>query len=348
MPMDELLDLPSGDVTVSLSKRALRLATYMSFAALQEELRIQHDVRLSHSTLDRLMQVVGGVSERDRQTVTDQLQAAPVGLAREKKVAVEEVGPLPKRLYISCDGAMYPTRYRQADPEGTGEARIVYQEMKTGTVFWETPDGQWHKRVLAGRDDPQRFGLSLWALAVRCGMLQADEVIFISDGGSWCETIARTFFRDATRILDWYHLSEHVWEAGRSLYDDEASLKRWVNKCLEALRTSSGIGLLRYLKRSRRVRAVGASCDLSRLDSLIGYVAPRLAMTDYVDYRDAGYDIGSGKMEATCKQLVCQRLKGSGRQWSEAGAVAMAALIAHRIYGTWEKLWGSRPLQRAA
>ena len=213
MPMDELLDLPSGDVTVSLSKRALRLATYMSFAALQEELRIQHDVRLSHSTLDRLMQMVGGVSERDRQTVTDHLQAAPVGLAREKKVAVEEVGPLPKRLYISCDGAMYPTRYRQADPEGTGEARIVYQEMKTGTVFWETPDGQWHKRVLAGRDDPQRFGLSLWALAVRCGMLQADEVIFISDGGSWCETISEGVTRARQNLQGIYALFRGIAES---------------------------------------------------------------------------------------------------------------------------------------
>ncbi len=71
-------------------------------------------------------------------------------------------------------------------------------------------------------------------------------------------------------------------------------------------------------------------------------------MTDYVDYRPAGFDIGSGKMEATCKQLVSLRLKGSGRQWSEGGAVAMVALIAHRINGTWDQLWATRPLQRAA
>jgi hypothetical protein len=347
-PLDALLDLPLGDVTVSLSRRALRLATYMSFTALQEELRIQHNVWLSQSTLDRLMQTVGGVADRDRRTVTERLRAAPVGSARERLVKVEETGPLPKRLYISCDGAMYPTRYRQADPEGTDHRRIVYQEMKAGTVFWETPDGEPHKRVLAARDDPERFGLSLWALAVRCGLLQAEEVIFISDGGGWCETVARSYFRDATRILDWYHLSEHIWETGRALYPEEQAAKRWVSKCLEILATSSGIGLLRYLRRSRRARAADPVADLSSLDALIQYLEPRLAMTDYVDYRPAGYDIGSGKMEATCKQLVGQRLKGSGRQWSESGAVAMAALIAHRLNGTWDTFWGSRPLQRAA
>ena len=48
---------------------------------------------------------------------------------------------------------------------------------------------------------------------MRCGLLEADEVIFISDGGGWCDTVARAHFHDAVRILDWYHLVEHVWAA---------------------------------------------------------------------------------------------------------------------------------------
>ena len=81
---------------------------------------------------------------------------------------------------------------------------------------------------------------------------------------------------------------------------------------------------------------------------MIKYVQPRLAITDYVDYRTADYVIGSGMMESTCKQLVSQRLKGPGMQWSERGALAMTALIAHRLNGTWDRFWASRPLQRAA
>ncbi len=333
---------------MSLATRALRLGTYMSFATLQQELHVQHDVRLSSSTLDRLMQRVGGVSEQDRQQCTDDLVAAPVGTAREPRVTVDTSEPRPDRLYVSCDGVMYPTRYRQAEPNGGEGKRIVYQEMKAGTVFWETPDGQLEKRVLGGRDDPERFGLSLWALAVRCGMLQAHEVVFISDGGAWCDTVARRYFRDATRILDGYPLSEPVWETGRALYTNEEGIKRWVSTCLETLKTSSGIGLLRHLKHSRRARVGQGANDLTALDALIHYLEPRLAITDYVDYRPAGFDIGSGKMEATCKQLVSVRLKGSGRQWSEAGAVAMVALIAHRINDTWDQFWATRPLQRAA
>jgi hypothetical protein len=323
----------------------LRLATYTSFATLQEELRIQHAVRLSDSVLDRLMQAAGGVAEQDRQVELDRLSDAPMGSPREDLVAVEQCD-LPQRLYVSCDGITYRTRYREADPRHPNGQRVIYQEMKAGTVFWQDRGGQWHKQVLSGRDEPERFGLSLWSLAVRCGMLQAAEVIFISDGGTWCSTVAEMYFKDATRILDWYHLSEHVWATGRELYPlDEKAAARWVQTCLTHLHDSSGIGLLRHLERSRAARERG---EQARLDELLAYLRPRLAITDYVDYRAAGYVIGSGMMESTCKQLVGQRLKGPGMQWSERGALAMTGLIAHRINGSWDRFWASRPLQRAA
>ena len=345
-PLDLILDLPAGAVTVSLSRRALRLATHTSFGPLQEELWIHHRVRLSDSALDMLMQAAGGVAEQDRQAEIKQLSSASAGLHREKLLAVDRVDAPPSRLYVSCDGVTYRTRYREVDAENPKKQRVVYQEMKAGTVFWQDADDRWHKQVMSGRDQPEQFGLSLWALAVRCGMLQAAEVVFISDGGSWCNTVAEMYFKDATRILDWYHLSEHIWAAGRQLYPEDAKgAKRWVSTCLTHLHDSSGIGLVRHLDRSRKVRA---GSDRAMIDELLGYVRPRVAITDYVEYRAAGFVIGSGMMESTCKQLVSQRLKGPGMQWSERGALAMTALVAHRINGSWDRFWASRPLQRAA
>ena len=345
-PLDTVLDLPPHEVTVSLGRRALRLATHMSFATLQEELWYQHEVRLSDTVLDRLMQAAGGVAEGDRAASAATLAALPIGVVREEQVLAKEPLARPKRLYVSCDGVMYPTRYRQ---EENGKKRLIYQEMKCGTVFWQEGTKVWHKRVLSSREEPDRFGLSLWELAVRCGMLQADEVIFISDGGTWCDTVARNHFHDATRILDWYHLSEHVWAAARVLHGDEQTTRRWVSRCHTLLAEWSGIGLLRYLRRSRKVRPTTTpSPALEALDALIGYLEPRLAITDYVEYQEKGYVIGSGMMESTCKQLVTLRLKGGGRQWSESGALAMAALIGQRINHQWDAFWPSRPLHRAA
>ena len=343
-PLDEVLDLPSGKTTPSLAKRSLRLGTRMSFAELQEELLAQHDVRLTDSTLDSLMQKVGGVAEADRQAELDALAALPRGLSREEKVPVER--PAPKRLYISCDGITYRTCYREDDPEHPGQQRVIYQEMKVGAVFWQDEKEHWHKQVVSGRDDPDRFGLCLWQLAVQCGLLTCPEVIFISDGGTWCNTVAELYFKEATRILDWYHLSEYVWKAGRGLYPNtEKAARRWVEDGLDHLHDSGGSGLLAHLERCRAARG---EQEVEALDTLMNYLRPRLAITDYPKYRAKDYVIGSGMMESSCKQVVGQRLKGTGMQWSEAGALAMAALVSQRLNGTWDMFWTARPLQRAA
>jgi hypothetical protein len=346
-PLDEVLDLPPGEVTVSLARRGLRLATHMGFCDLEAELLYQHDVRLGGTVLKRLMQQVGGVAEQDRRTAVEALQALPEGVAREEHAVSKPETARPKRLYISCDGVMYPTRYRQA--EG-GRQRIVYQEMKCGTVFWQEGNSTWHKRVMSCRDDVQGFGAGLWDWAVRCGMLTADEVVFISDGGGWCDTVARTYFHDAERILDGYHLVEHVWEAARGLYRDEQAANKWAHRCTGLLWESSGIGLLRYLNRCRRghTSRPDGPTGLDALDGLMAYLRPRVSITDYVEYRARGLIMGSGMMESTCKQLVGQRLKGSGRQWSEGGALAMTALIGQRINRSWDDFWASRPIHRAA
>jgi hypothetical protein len=338
------LDLPPGEVTVSLARRAMRLATHLGFAELQEELREQHDARVTDSTLDTLMRRAGGVACQERQLQLAALAAASPGRSREELVKVEQ--PAPHRMYISCDGITYRTRNRQEDPQHKGRKCLIYQEMKVGCVFWQDDKGTWHKQATAGREDPEGFGLSLWQLAVQCGMLTCPEVIFISDGGIWCNSVADLYFRDAVRILDWYHLSAHVWAAGRLLYpEQDKPAAAWVQSCLDHLHDASGIGLLRHLERCRTVRPPK---DAAALEDLMGYLRPRLAITDYVDYRKRNYVIGSGMMESTCKQVVGRRLKGTGMQWSESGALAMTALIAHRLNATWNQFWNRRPLQQAA
>jgi len=344
VPLDEMLDLPAGDATPSLAKRALRLGTRMSFADLQDELLAQHDVRVTDSTLDAVAQKVGGVAVADLREELDLLAALPPGVSREAKVAVQR--PAPRRLYISCDGITYRTCYREDDPEHPGQKRVIYQEMKCGAVFWQDQKERWHKQVVTGRDGPERFGLSLWQLAVQCGLLTCPEVIFISDGGIWCNSVAELYFKDALRILDWYHLSEYVWKAGRGLYPgNEKQAKRWVDDCLDPLHDSGGSGLLTHLQRCRAARG---EQEAAALDVLMEYLSPRLSITEYPRYRAKDYVIGSGMMESSCKQLVGQRLKGTGMQWSEPGALAMTALVSQRLNGTWDQFWAGRPLQRVA
>jgi hypothetical protein len=47
---------------------------------------------------------------------------------------------------------------------------------------------------------------------------------------------------------------------------------------------------------------------------------------NYAQFRANGYFVGSGVIEATCKNVIGKRLKQSGMHWSVAGANKIAAL----------------------
>ena len=73
------------------------------------------------------------------------------------------------------------------------------------------------------------------------------------------------------------------------------------------------------------------------------YFANQAHRMDYPAYRAKGWLIGSGPVEAACKQVVGQRMKGSGMRWGEAGADALRHLRAlFRSEKTqWDAYWAS-------
>ena len=76
---------------------------------------------------------------------------------------------------------------------------------------------------------------------------------------------------------------------------------------------------------------------------VVGYVRNNVHRMDYPRYRANGWLIGSGHVEAACKAVVGQRLKGNGMRWGEAGADAVCHLRAlfKSEKGQWEAFWGN-------
>lgn len=200
---------------------------------------------------------------------------------------------------------------------------------------WRDEKEHWHKRVIWGQEeDFLSFAASLYRLACRCGYRQAEEKIFAADGDEWCWTIHQKYFADAVGVLDWYHASEHVWACGKVLQPEDADA--WVNQALELLREGGGEGLLNWLLGQRRTLR---GKKRQALDELINYIQPRLDRTDYPDYRSRDWQIGTGMIESTAKQLVGLRLKGPGMHWCPHGATAITALRAQDLNGRWHSFW---------
>lgn len=319
-------------VTKPLAKRACQLATREHFPELAQLIQDQHGVTLGHDRLWEIVQDVGTHAERLK-------QAAAAGCRVGRKLSLTP-DATPKRIYVTLDGILYPTNLSEPDPADATRKKTVYQQMKVGAVYWQDDRERWHKRMTWGRESPAEFAAALYRLACRCGYEQAEEKLFAADGADWCWEGQATFFSAATGILDWYHASEHVWDAAKIICPDEP--KQWAGPALDRMHDGGGTALLAWLREQRRL--IRHKRARTALDQLIGYVAHRADRMDYPAYRQRGWQIGTGLIESTCKQVVGLRLKGPGMHWSEHGALAMTALKATELNGDWHSFWNSLTL----
>jgi hypothetical protein len=331
-PADGLLECGRHRLTRPLAKRVCQLATVEHFTRLPQLVFDQHGVSLSHHEILDLVHDVGGAVDSQRRA-----EVATWAASADKHWPAAEVTP--RRVYVSCDGIMYCTNQREPDPQQPDQQRLVWQQMRVGCVYWQDDQERWHKQMIWGREDAPDFGASLFRLACRCGYREAQERLFAADGGEWCWSIQQAYFAAAQGILDWYHASEHVWDTARALHPhQDTAARHWAEAALARLHDQGGCALLDWLL-AERARWRGRKRQ--RLQQLINYVQPRLDRTNYPAYRARGWQIGSGMIESTAKQLVALRLKGPGMHWSEAGALAVTALRATDLNGRWHKLWNN-------
>jgi hypothetical protein len=320
-------------ITRPLAKRICQLATTHHFPQLPGLLHDQHGITLQHEAILQLVHDVGAAAESQRR------MSAELNVRRAREMG-QQIRPEehPQRVCVSCDGIMYCTNQTEDVPGQPGSHRLIWQQMKVGCVSWQDQQEHWHKQLVWGRESPEEFGASLFELACRCGYLQASEKLFASDGGAWCWDIQARYLPDAHGILDWYHASEHVWAAARQICQGDTPTKEWVDEALGTMRATGGTGLLTWLApqiSARRGKARQA------LETLRNYVSQHTDHMHYDEYRVAGWPIGTGMMESSCKQLVGLRLKGPGMHWTEAGALAVTALRAIELNGKWHQFWES-------
>ena len=76
---------------------------------------------------------------------------------------------------------------------------------------------------------------------------------------------------------------------------------------------------------------------------LLVYFTNQVHRMDYPSYQSKSWSIGSGPVEAACKQVVGQRMKGTEMHWGEAGADAVCHLRAlFRSEKTqWDDYWAA-------
>ena len=320
VPYDKSSGLGPEQLSPGLAQACCLLAVDDSFEAVSRKIKQLFGRFVSDDTVQKVVHHVGSVALNQQAQELDEFLI-------DKQIP--EARFTPQRLYITPDG----TTVCEQDH---------WHEVKVGCIYWKDEYFKRHARYLGSFDDSERFGWELWLEACRCGLRQAREVVYIGDGAGWIRTEHARHFSKATFIIDWYHASEHIWDCAKALLGEGAkATAKWANDRCDWLWQGWTKVLLDDL-RLRRKRHRGRK--RKALDGLIKYISVNEEQMRYDVFRAKGYDIGSGAVEAACKNVVGKRLKQSGMRWSRAGSSSTLALRTTWLNEGWKELWSQKPL----
>lgn len=164
--------------------------------------------------------------------------------------------------------------------------------------------------------------------------------ICLSDGGSGLEQCLKLCFAFTVVILDYWHAREYLVNLAKVLFPgQDAQREDWVAQMSHRLKHQGGEAVKLLLQNLRETETGTAARE--ELNKVIGYYQNHQHKMNYPEYRAKGWQIGSGAVESACKQVVNERLDGSGMRWREQGSDAICRLRAlacsDPLY--WDAFW---------
>lgn len=334
-PTDEALGLLDG-YSPGLAKLMCRIAAQQSFELAAADLLAYGGITVEGRGIQRMANRMGPQMRATRAAQPEPAEPQPVSV-----------------MYVLGDGTGIPMmreavagrKGRQAD----GSART--REVKLGCVFTQQtldaegqPIREPDSTTYLGTLEPAaEFGIALRHEAIRRGMGDAVHVVFLGDGAAWVWEQARLNFPQAICILDFFHAVEHLGALCRALDGAGAPAERRLNRWAKRMKEG---GIARLLKESEKLVAKGKAADAAAAGQEIEYFRKNQTRMHYGRYRAAGYFIGSGVVEAGCRNVIGQRLKKSGMFWSETGAQNVidlrCALLGGHFDADWDRLFNAR------
>jgi hypothetical protein len=331
-PLDKALRLIDG-YTPALAGLICRSAAREPFGNAQADFQAYTGLEVDARQFQRLAARVGPLAE-------EFLRAAPVPATTTAA-----------RVYVELDGTGAPLRHRELEGRrGKGpEGKAQTHEIKVAAIFTEQPrSGQPPWRDLNST--------TYVATDERCGpfgpMVRREflrrfagqpETVALGDGAPWIWECFRLHFPWAVQIVDFHHAAERLGTLAERVYRrDSREWKRlrrkWVTKLwngkIDALFASVRAAL------PRRQRKAG--------EKALEYFQTHRERMRYDLFRQKGYFIGSGVVEAACKTIVAQRLKGSGMHWSEQGLSHILAIRTTLLSRRYQEFWRCLPSLPAA
>ena len=335
VPLDERLGLGASELSPLVQEIVSYLGGFMPFGRAQAYLSRYQGIHVSHDVVNDTTVMVG-------QVLREKQEEAVRRAWEECELPDCEATTLPKRLYVSADGINYLL------PDGQGK------EIKVAAVY-ETEERQNKKGeteihavdidyVVA--TDPEALARAAYLVAMKRGAELSEEIITLGDGANWIWNRITPMFpkQKTTEVLDFYHVSEYIWDAGNAVWGQETEkAKDWGEKQCHALKHDGPDGVLQAL----RTLCPTDTSPLEPVTKAITYFENQGQRMDYPSYIQRGLQIGSGSAESAVKQVVGARMNQAGMRWAPEHAEAVAHVRAAILSNRWDDFWSDfRPPPR--
>jgi hypothetical protein len=340
-PADCELGIAGLESSPGVRRMEAVVGSEMPFGPACEPMKVLAGLEVPAKAIERTAESIGTeIARRDKQEIDR---------AKQLVLPIVSKQTIPK-MYVLIDGVQIPVV--AAETEGrTGRAegqRARTRECKLGAVFTQTtvdkdgrpirdPDSTSYVGAVETADE---FGYRIYTEAWRRGWEWAATRIVIGDGAVWIWNLADQHFPGAIQIVDLYHARQHLWETAALLYPhDTAAKKRWMAPMKDLLdhgRTELLVEWLREIAAEHAGTQPGLAEEIAKQADYFAANTPRM---QYPEFREKGFFVGSGVIEAGCKSIVGVRLKQSGMFWTVRGANAVIALRCCRFNQRFEDFW---------
>ncbi|MBI2435088.1 MAG: ISKra4 family transposase [Candidatus Hydrogenedentes bacterium] len=339
-PADEALDVVGTSRSPGLRRQTARLGSKETFQEVAQDLAELAGVQLSRKDAERIAEAVGHDIDTWDQRQRERQRFAPAPAPETPKTM--------ETLYIEMDGTGIPVVPRELEgrkgKQADGSAKT--REAKLGCVFTQTTLDEEGRPVrdpasttfTGAIEETALFGWRIYAEALRRGLYGAKRVVVLADAAEWIKKLVELHFPMAIRIIDFYHAKEHLNHLCQDLFYKPERVahyrERWwgllAQGHIESILAEAGPLLSKDPNGDRSARR-----ELAYLDG-------NKEQMRYRAFREQGLFIGSGVIEAGCKNVIGKRLKQSGMEWTVEGANKIIALRCVTLSGRFNEYWEQR------
>jgi hypothetical protein len=135
------------------------------------------------------------------------------------------------------------------------------------------------------------------------------HIVCIADGARDLWLFFRKKYPNAIHVVDFFHVCEHLSKLSELFFKDSSDAKTWYKKQRTTLKEDP-IGASKVIRAVRYRRS--KTKENEEIESELKYLQRNRRRMNYFELQQKKLPIGSGVVEAACKNLVGARMKKSG------------------------------------